>query len=210
LKLDKEGAVAGSVVVAATGRTGSLLRRTARNLEQTAQLMQRQAQRLVPGAASSELGLDQVKDLRMPAQLSTRVESRTLARVEGGDLRLKLPSDFQVRGAFALSARRHPLVLGVPNESVTVVSLELPEGFRLARAPADAEVNAPCMTFSRKVQVNGTKVVAELRGRFLCERIGANEYASYRARAEDISKLLDEELVMSPVKPGKAPKQAVR
>ena len=36
----------GVLVVSAKGRTGSLLRRTARNLEQTAQLMQRQAQRL--------------------------------------------------------------------------------------------------------------------------------------------------------------------
>jgi len=210
LKVEKDGAVSGGVTVAANGRTGSLLRRTARNLEQTAQLMQRQLQRLVPGAASSDLALDSVKDLRTPAQLSAKVQSKTMARVEGGDLRLKLPSDFGVRGTFALSSRRHPLVLGTPNESVTVVSLELPEGYGVARAPADAEVRAACMTFSRKVTVSGAKVTAEVRGRFTCERIGANEYPSYRAQAEDISRLLDEELVMSPVKPAKAPKAAQR
>ena len=71
----------------------------------------------------------------------------------------------------------------------------------MSRAPADAEVVAPCMAFSRKVKVSGNKVVAELRGRFPCERIGASEYVSYRTRAEEISRLLDEELVMSPVKP---------
>ncbi|MBL8956754.1 MAG: hypothetical protein JNK82_38630, partial [Myxococcaceae bacterium] len=200
LKLERDGAVSGAVTVAANGRTGSLLRRTARNLEQTAQLMQRQSQRLVPGAASSELVLGEVKDLRAPAQLSAKVSSKTMARVEGGDLRLKLPSDFGVRSTFSLSSRRHPLVLGVPNESVTVVTLELPEGFTVSRAPADAEVKAPCMAFSRKVSVSGSKVTAELRGRFTCERIGAGEYASYRAHAEDVSRLLDEELVMSQTK----------
>jgi transglutaminase-like putative cysteine protease len=211
LKLEKDGAGSGALVVAATGRTGSLLRRTARNLEQASQLMQRQAQRLIPGASSSELGLDQVKDLRSPAQLSAKVASKTLARVEGGDLRLKLPSDFAVRGLFALSTRRHPLVLGAPSQSVTQVTLEVPEGYAVSRAPADAEVKAACMTFSRKLQVNGSKVVAELRGRFLCERIGADEYSAYRAQAEDMSRLLDEELVMSPVKPVKlGPKAAQR
>jgi len=60
--------------------------------------------------------------------------------------------------------------------------------------------------------VTGNKVVAEVRGRFLCERIGAQEYGKYRAQSEDMSKLLDEELVMSPVtaKPVVKPKQAVR
>ncbi|MBK7857406.1 MAG: hypothetical protein IPJ65_02035 [Archangiaceae bacterium] len=209
LKLDRDGAGTGALVVSANGRTGSLLRRTARNLEQSAQLMQRQAQRLVPGASASELSLDAVKDLAVPAQLSARVATKTLARVEGPELRLKLPSDFAVRGLFALAQRRHPLVLGAPNESVTQVTLELPEGFVVTRAPADAEVKAPCMSFSRKVQVSGAKVTAELKGRFSCERIGPSEYAAYRGQAEDMSKLLDEELVVSLSKPGKpAPKQA--
>ncbi len=210
LKLEKDGAGTGSVAIAATGRTGSLLRRTSRNLEQTAQLMQRQVQRLLPGASASELGLDSVKDLRVPAQLSTKLSTKTLARVEGGDLRLKVPSDFAVRSTFSMASRRHPLVLGVPNESVTVVTLELPDGFALSRVPPDAEVKAPCMTFSRKLQVQGNKVVAELRGRFLCERIGANEYIAYRNQAEDVSRLLDEELVLSPLKPAKPPPKQAR
>lgn len=205
LQLDKDGGGSGTLVVAASGRTGSLLRRTARNLEQTSQLVQRQAQRLLPGASASELELDQVKDLRAPAQLSAKVVTKTLARVEDGTLRLKVPSDFAVRGTFSLTARRHPLVLGVPNESVTQVTLGVPEGYTVVRAPADAEVKAPCMSFSRKVVVSAAKVVAELRGRFMCERIGANEYGKYRAQAEDISKLLDEELVLSPVKPPAKP-----
>src|SRR5262249_24090599 len=100
LKLDKDGAGSGKLEVSATGRTGSLLRRAARKLEQPWQLGQRQVQRLLPAASSSELQLEQVKDLRQPAQLSAKVEGKGLARAEGGDLRLKVPSDFAVRSLF--------------------------------------------------------------------------------------------------------------
>src|SRR5262249_11528488 len=109
LKVDKEGAVDGTLALSAVGRTGSLLRRAARNLQQPTQLLQRVPQELVPGSASSELALDSVKDLRSPAKLSSKVSSRTAVRLEGGDLRLKLPSDWNMRTTFQLATRRHPL-----------------------------------------------------------------------------------------------------
>jgi tetratricopeptide (TPR) repeat protein len=204
LKMAKDGALDGTMVVSAVGRGGSALRRSARNLEQTAQVMQRGAQELLPGASTSELAVEQVKDLRSAAKLSVKVLSKTAARTEGGDLRLKIPADWNMRTTFGLTTRRHPLVLGSPQERVTKLSVELPEGFHVARVPADGEVKSPCLTFTRKVKVEGNTVTAEVRGRVLCERISANEYASYRDQGEQVSKMLDEELVLSPA-PDKTP-----
>jgi hypothetical protein len=161
--------------------------------------MQRGAQELLPGAATSELAIDSVKDLRSPAQLSVKVSSKTAARTEGGDLRFKIPSDWNMRATFQLATRRHPLLLGAPQERITRVSLELPEGFQVSRVPADGEVKSPCLSFTRKVKVEGNTVTAEMRGRVLCERISANEYGSYRDQGEQVSRMLDEELVLSPV-----------
>ncbi len=102
-------------------------------------------------------------------------------------------------------------MFGVPEAYSANVSIDLPEGFNFARAPADGEVKAPCLTFSRKVKVVGHTVNVETKGQLLCERISPAEYTAYRNHVDDITKMLDEEVVMAPAKATKpVPKQANR
>ncbi len=95
LKVDKEGATEGTLTLVTVGRHGSTLRRAARNVESMSQVMQRVGQELLPGASTTDLKLDEVKDLRAPARVSVKVSSKTAARAEDGDIRMKVPTNFK-------------------------------------------------------------------------------------------------------------------
>jgi tetratricopeptide (TPR) repeat protein len=205
LALDATGSARGSLSLEAVGRTGSVLRRTARNAEYFKQASQRIAAVYLPNVTTSEARAVEVDSLRVPARLSMKVESGTFSRREGQSLRLKLPSDANPRATFQLATRRHPLVLGPPMESRMEVALTLPEGFRVTRLPQSASITLPCLSLSREVTVQGRRVVSTQRYRTTCERLGVGEYPQYRARLDDLVRLLDDELVLGATGPTPAP-----
>jgi hypothetical protein len=196
--------VAGTYGLEAVGRSASMLRRTARNAEYLKQVGQRLASALLPNVTSSEARAVQVDTLRAPATLQMHVESGTFARAEGGSLRLMLPSDANPRDTFQLSTRRYPLVLGPPQLLEMEVALTVPEGFEVRKLPRSASISLPCLTLAREVTVQGRRVLSSQRYRTTCERLGVGEYPRYRARLDDMVRLLDDELVLGPsrVSPG--------
>jgi len=208
LALDDKGGAAGTLTLEAVGRGGSGLRRTARNAEVFAQLTQRLASHLLPNASTQNAKGVEVEDLRKPAVVTMDVSTATLARLEGDTLRVKLPSDANPRQTFALAQRRHPLVLGTPQQSVVQLELTLPAGYQVKKLPASGTVTLPCLSLSRETTQAGQVVKATETYRTTCERITASEYQAYRARLDEMVRLLDDELVLGKDAKGAAKKPA--
>ena len=208
--LDGAGRGEGVFTLKGQGSFGSDIRRGARNKELVAQVLQRLGSQLMPGATVQDVALDEVKDLRRPAQLSARLTWPTAARAEGNQLRVRIPSEWSPRAAFGLAARRHPLVLGAPRTLASRITVKLPEGLQVSRLPLGTKVDLPCFEYERRARQDGDAVVVEQTVRTKCERISAEEYPRYRKATEEIGRLLDDELVLGPSappakKPAKAP-----
>jgi hypothetical protein len=198
LLLDPEGAATGTMTMTAVGRTGSSLRRTARNAENTSQMMQRIAVGLIPGSSSSSPKVIEAKSLVSPAVLETQIDAKTFARREGEALRIRIPTDYNPRASYNLASRRHPLVLGPPTQFSTHTSLALPAGLAVTKLPQAGGVDAPCLSFQRSVELSadGRSVDVKQDVKLKCERISAAEYPQYRAHADSIARILDDELVL--------------
>ncbi len=209
LEVDATGGVKGTVSVEGVGRTGSLIRRTARNEQVFSQVAQRIAAAHVPNATTSDVRAIEVDSLRVPAVIRMAVASGTFARAEGDTLRLKLPSDANPRNTFSLAKRQHPLLLGTPSAQTMKLELTVPEGFDVARLPASGTVSLPCLSLSRDVKLEGRVVKSTQTWRTTCERLSAQEYPAYRAKLDEMLRLLDDELVFgaSKKKPVAAPKK---
>jgi hypothetical protein len=76
------------------------------------------------------------------------------------------------------------------------VELTLPDGFSVKKLPADGTVALPCLTLSRTTTQAGQVVTSTQTYRTTCERITPNEYQQYRAKLDDMVRLLDDELVL--------------
>ncbi|MBI3179182.1 MAG: transglutaminase domain-containing protein, partial [Deltaproteobacteria bacterium] len=198
LELDDKGGTKGTLTLEAVGRTGSFLRRTARNQVVLGQAAQRVAAALLPNATSSDVRALEVESLRVPAAIRMEVSTGTLTRAEGETLRLKLPSDSNPRSTFSLAKREHPLLLGTPQQSMMKLELTLPEGWVANKLPASGMVELPCLSLQREVKQEGRVVKSTQTWRTRCERISAEEYRQYRGRLDELVRLLDDELVLGP------------
>lgn len=200
LKLAPDGSAAGSVAIIGKGRTGSVLRRTARNAETTAQFMQRMAGVLMPGSSTSEPKVLEAKSLTSEAVIEAQVESKSFARAEGDSWRVRMPSEWNPRYSYGLATRRHPLVLGTPTQYSSRTVLSLPEGFAARKLPQEGTVEAPCLSYSRKVALapDGQSLEVRQQVQLKCERIPAADYPQYRGFSDAIGKIQDDELVLGP------------
>jgi hypothetical protein len=137
---------------------------------------------LMPGAASSEPKVIEVKSLTAPAVLQSKVVSAAFARKEGDTLRVRIPSDWNPRYSYNLANRRHPLVLGSPTQYVTRTELALPEGMQVKKLPQAGAVDAPCLSYQRSVKLSadGKSVEVKQDVKLKCERISSAEYQQYR------------------------------
>ena len=200
LQLGEKGNAKGTLTIEATGRSGSLIRRTAKNEAIFAQVAQRIASSHLPNATTSDVRALEVESLRVPAAIRMEVAAASFARPEGDTMRLKFPSDVNPRNTFALAERRHPLLLGTPQQQQMLLELTLPEGFEVKKLPAGGEVSLPCLSLSRQVSQEGRVVKSTQTWRTSCERLSAQEYPLYRAKLDEMVRLLDDELVLGPSK----------
>ncbi|MDP2275442.1 MAG: transglutaminase domain-containing protein [Archangium sp.] len=200
LEIDPKGGAKGTLTLEAVGRSGSLVRRTAKNQAIFTQVAQRIASAYLPNATTSDVRAIEVDSLRVPAAIRMEVAAGTFARTEGDTLRLKLPSDANPRNTFALATRNHPLLLGTPTQQQMQLELTLPEGFEAKKLPGGGTVSLPCLSLTREVSQVGRVVKSKQTWRTTCERLSAAEYPTYRAKLDDMVRLLDDELVLGPTK----------
>ena len=134
--LSADGSAQGTLSLSARGRSGSVVRRMARNPEQFKQFTQLATGAYFPGASTEGAEAVEVTDLRQPAEIRTRFTAPNAARVEDGALRVRLPTEWSPQGLFKLADRRLPLVLGTPNEMAWRFEVTLPEGMTATRLPS--------------------------------------------------------------------------
>lgn len=197
LALGKDGGARGTYLAEGTGRSGATFRQLSRNTEVMAQVFQRTIGSVVSGGSVSNLRVKELS-LRKPAQVEMDLEAPALARPEADALRLRLPTDVSPRRSFALATRKHPLLLGTPSAYETELELTLPEGFEVKRLPASGALELPCLSLSRTVAATEDGVRSSQRFLVRCERLSPAEYAQYRAKADEMARLLDDELVLGP------------
>ena len=210
LDVDAKGGARGSLTLEAVGRSGSAIRRTAKNQAVFTQIAQRIASSYLPNATTSDVRALEVESLRVPAAIRMQVAAGTFARSEGDTLRLKLPSDANPRNTFALATRDHPLLLGTPTMSQMQLELTVPEGFETKKLPSGGTVSLPCLSLTREVSQTGRVVKSKQTWRTTCERLSAQEYPTYRAKLDEMVRLLDDELVLGPAGAAKKPLAAAK
>jgi tetratricopeptide (TPR) repeat protein len=209
LDLSTDGSAQGRFVLEARGRGGSALRVASRDAELFQQAVQRIASGLVPNATTSQVSVVEGKDLRQPAKLEALVDARTFARTEGDTLRVKVPTSWNPRGLFSLATRRHTLVLGTPFTDETTVTVTLPEGFEARKLPASGTFTQQCLELQRTVSQTGRAVTSRAVFRVTCERITPAEYPTYRAKVDEMMRLLEDELVVGKAAATGAAKKAL-
>jgi cellulose synthase operon protein C len=211
LSLGRDGSAQGELQLRGRGRFGSLLRRVSRNPEVFKQFVQMIAGAQFGGASLSESSAVQVTDLKRPAEVHARFSAPNVARREGNTLRLRLPADGGLKQSFSLARRSYPLVLGTPNEQHWRFELVLPDGMRAARLPSSGEVSTRCLSLKRVVSPSASGVAVEQSLVSRCERISPEEYPAYRTQLEQMTRLLDEDLVLEPAPiPAPRPARAVK
>ncbi|MBL8921898.1 MAG: tetratricopeptide repeat protein [Myxococcaceae bacterium] len=196
LDLAADGSARGLFTLEARGRGGAAFRVASRDAEMFGQAVQRIASGLVPNATTSDVAVVEAKDLRKPAALKALLEARTFARPEGESLRIKVPTGWNPRGQFSLATRRHPLVLGTPFTDETRVSVTLPEGFEVKKLPASGALEQTCLKLERTVTQAGRTITSRAVFRVTCDRVTPAEYPAYRAKVDEMMRLLEDELVV--------------
>lgn len=196
LDLSADGSARGLFTLEAKGRAGSAIRVASRDAEMFQQAVQRIASGLVPNASTSEVAVVEAKDLRKPATLKALLEAKTFARPEGDTLRIKVPISWNPRSQFQLASRRHTLVLGTPFTDEAKVSITLPEGFEAKKLPAAGTFEQTCLKLERSVTQTGRTVTSRAVFQVTCDRVTPGEYAGYRAKVDEMVRLLEDELVV--------------
>ncbi len=195
--LDVAGTVRGEMELLAHGRVGSVLRKSARNAEAFNQLLSRQVvTRAFPGGRLLGSAPLQVTSIREPARVRIELEAASVGRREGRELRMPLPIGWSPKGYFTVPQRRHPVLLGTPRTLQWRVELALPAGARIKRLPPSGEVKSQCLTLVRSVSAEKGTVAAEQKVQFHCERIPAEQYDAFRAVADEMTTLIEQELVL--------------
>lgn len=197
LRLTADGGAEGEVALIARGRVGEYLRTGSRNVEQLGQQIEQQLGHAYNSARMDGLAVEQVEDLFVPARVRVKLKAPNLGRREENELRLRMPVGWTPQQYFGLAKRRYPLLLGAPRTLKWRNELVLPLGGRVKRLPADGKVETPCLVLERHTRHEGNKVISEQSAVMRCERIATQDYAAHRKVADEMQRLLDDELVLS-------------
>jgi tetratricopeptide (TPR) repeat protein/transglutaminase-like putative cysteine protease len=196
LTVAAEGSISGTQSYVGTGLWGQAFRHAARNPEAFAKGAQAMVAATVPGATASTPAKLETQSLRSPASFEVSLTSATAARFEDGRLRLRLPELKSYEHGYSLESRRYPLVEGVPQKLIWDSELALPKGMQVEHLPKAEQVEAPCFRFSRATRVEAGKVLAHTELVQRCAQISPKDYPLHRAKAQRVSQLLSEELVL--------------
>ncbi len=201
LQLAKDGSATANLELSTVGAGGSALRRGARNPEQLRKALQHMVGNDYSGGRLKGFDLLEVKDLRAPARISLAFDAPTLARTEGDQLRFKVPIDWSLKRKFSLSERRFPLLFGAPARTEWTVDVKLPEGMVASRLPTSTTVDAGCLKLERKASSAAGAVRIEQTVTQTCDRLSPAEYPAFRAKAEKMEQLMEEEVVLAAATP---------
>jgi tetratricopeptide (TPR) repeat protein len=150
------------------------------------------------GAKLESVAID-VEDRNRPVSVHARGFVPQLGeRRAGGELRLPTSSrDADLTRTYArLGARHWPLALGFPWQHAEDLTYELPEGFRLVRAPQSRRVASPFGTFDFQVHPEGNRLSIHSSLSVDQNRISPADYDAFRTFLREVDGLLAERIVI--------------
>lgn len=197
IALTRTGEAELDMAYSARGSHGSSLRRLVRNQSHFEQAMDRFVGAVYSGATLSEGPVaHNARELSEPAVVTLKAKLPNYARREGRELRVRATPVFFAARQFGLSKRRFDLVLGAPKRRVWTTELVLPPGATVRRLPETFAAKAECFAVERNVSRTDDRLRIEQRYDTTCERIAADQYASYRQKAREVERLLAQDIVL--------------
>jgi transglutaminase-like putative cysteine protease/tetratricopeptide (TPR) repeat protein len=160
-----------------------------------------------PGARLDTVTMPGIGDRNAPVTVRAGVTVPRLARAAGaGGLDLPVTgrdADF-VRTYARLSARQQELVLGYPWQHDEELRYQLPPGWRLAAGapPARRIIEGPFGRFSLDVTMEGAVLRVRSSLNVTRARIGADDYAHFRAFLMEVDAALASPIAVAPPAPG--------
>jgi hypothetical protein len=157
---------------------------------------------IFPGARALRVELPGIGDLERPVSLSGEVEVAAWGRPVGegaAELTLRpLGRDPDLLRSFArLSSRKHELVLGFPWRNRERVTVKLPPGFSVRRAPEGRRLESPYGRFALEVSQRPGEIVVSADLQVFRHRISSAEYPAFRRFFAEVDGLVAQELVVA-------------
>ncbi len=159
---------------------------------------------LFPGSTLVSAQGGDASDVWHPISLTLEVDASKALEKNGPSRRLRLPSNANgLERLVALTDRKLPLRLGVPQTVETKVSVELPEASQVVEVPQDFEESTTCLTVRRKTSAKGTHVESTVTLIRTCSDVSPADYRAFRDKVLVAASHLQEQLAFraGPAKP---------
>jgi hypothetical protein len=206
LAADGGAAIAGRSTIA--GAQAASYRRSYEPLSSRRALLEQAFGRNWPGVRVDAVEVSPLARIEEPVVLSFRLVAPAYAQRDGDALRFTpfgASRSYTERWA-ALAARRHPLVLGGPNESRFTYRVALPRGWEVLELPEGASAEGPHAAFEVRYRAEPGAVVAEGRVTVLDPRVPVADYAAFRALTTAADAAFDRTIRIAPVRAAQEPR----
>ncbi|MEY4544522.1 MAG: hypothetical protein RL685_717 [Pseudomonadota bacterium] len=150
---------------------------------------------LFTGATLKSRSSDAPEDLWRPLQLQLNLDVSSAIQNQGETWRLPLPAYLGDSRASSLATRVAPVHFGISSSEAYDVDAELPEGYRVVKAPSDFNVEHPCFSARRTSHIEGRQVQVRFTYTRRCPGISVADYAEFRKASLDVQRELRSELV---------------
>ena len=182
-----------------TGVSADFFRRRLRNDERGRKAVEAFVDMLFPGAQARPLGIDGHQDLTGPLRMSFALRAPSLVRVDRGELRVRPPDFLGLDHLVPHAQRANPLRLGTPRTASLTLTLALGTQLSAAHVPPDTAIETPCLRLHRTATPGPEQLEIVYELVRTCYEISVADYPAFRAAAQQVSRALEEEIVLRPV-----------
>jgi tetratricopeptide (TPR) repeat protein len=149
-----------------------------------------------PGARVLDVRSPAIDDIGRAAELRTRLQIPGWAqRSEGKGLRFKVTgqSSSLVQTYAPMTARTHPLVLDLPSVDVRELTVDVPQGYSLARVPSSTTVDGgPLGRFELEVRAEGRRATVRRALTLTARTVEPGQYGALREFLRRIDETLEQ------------------
>jgi hypothetical protein len=179
------------------GDNAAGLRRVLRNGEHADKFLQSLATTLFSGATMKQRVTQPPEDLWRPLRMELALDVSGAIQTQGDTWRLPVPVRLPDERSTTLATRRTPLRLGIFRTTAVHTRVELPEGYRLLKAPPAFDVDHACFSARRRTQIDGRRIEIRFEYTRRCSDISVDEYSEYRKAALNVQNQTREEIVFA-------------
>jgi hypothetical protein len=157
--------------------------------------------RTFPGLRVEEVSLSDPARLEEDVRMEFALEVPRYAHDDAGGLRF---TPFGAASGYletyaSLSERRHPLVLGDPNESRFEYRFTVPPGWAVTELPEDARGEVPEAAFEVRYRAEGSELIVSGHVTFRAGRVAPERYPAFRELAAALDRAFARRVRIAPV-----------